>query len=233
LIRLECIWFSYGGHGSVLEDLDFLCREGDRIGIHGAIGSGKTTLLHLVVGLIRPEKGKVELFGRECKDEKGFMEARKRMGFLFQDSDDQLFCPTVAEDVAFGPRNLGKSTKESLSIVQRTLQMLDIEHLRDRITYELSGGEKRLVALATALAMEPDVLLLDEPTLGLTEEGSDRLSRVLDETMSTYIIVSHDMPFLEKSSRRLLAMHQGRLLDIDMKWTPDFSDPSGGGEHLG
>lgn len=233
MIRLECIWFSYGGHGSVLEDLDFLCREGDRIGIHGAIGSGKTTLLHLVVGLIRPEKGKVELFGRECKDEKGFMEARKRMGFLFQDSDDQLFCPTVAEDVAFGPRNLGKSTKESLSIVQRTLQMLDIEHLRDRITYELSGGEKRLVALATALAMEPDVLLLDEPTLGLTEEGSDRLSRVLDETMSTYIIVSHDMPFLEKSSRRLLAMHQGRLLDIDMKWTPDFSDPSGGGEHLG
>ena len=190
-------------------------------------------MLHLVVGLIRPEKGKVELFGRECKDEKGFMEARKRMGFLFQDSDDQLFCPTVAEDVAFGPRNLGKSTKESLSIVQRTLQMLDIEHLRDRITYELSGGEKRLVALATALAMEPDVLLLDEPTLGLTEEGSDRLSRVLDETMSTYIIVSHDMPFLEKSSRRLLAMHQGRLLDIDMKWTPDFSDPSGGGEHLG
>ncbi len=179
MIRLESISFAYPAGEPVLKDLDLVLKEGDRIGIMGANGSGKTTLLHIIMGLLKPTDGSVFLFDRPRYSEGDFMDARRRMGFVFQDADDQLFCPTVAEDVAFGPRNLGRTPEESHQILHRTLDMLDIGHLEHRVTYQLSGGEKKLVALATALAMEPDILIMDEPTTGLTEEASSILENAL------------------------------------------------------
>jgi cobalt/nickel transport system ATP-binding protein len=211
VIRLERVSFAYPGGRPVIEDLEFSFQGGDRVGIVGANGSGKTTLLHLLMGLIRPDRGKVFLFGKEMAGEGDFREARRRMGFVFQDADDQLFCPSVAEDVAFGPRNLGRSAEEAHEIVHRTLGILGIEHLESRVTYRLSGGEKRLVALATALAMEPEVLIMDEPTTALSDKVSAGLIDILEENAGSLIVVSHDRAFLKKTVGRMLSLEGGRL----------------------
>jgi cobalt/nickel transport system ATP-binding protein len=163
------------------------------------------------MGLLTPKAGRVILFGEERTREEDFRDARRRIGFVFQDADDQLFCPTVAEDVAFGPRNLGKTQDEAHEIVHRTLDLLGIEHLEQRVTYQLSGGEKRLVALATVLAMDPDVLILDEPTTGLDEPTAERLLEILDRHAPTYAIVSHDRAFLERAVTKTLRLREGRL----------------------
>jgi len=211
VIRLSNIGFTYPNGAEVLKGLEMSCGKGDRIGIIGANGSGKTTVLHILMGLLSPTSGSVELFGKERTREEDFREARRRMGFVFQDADDQLFCPTVAEDVAFGPRNLGKSAPEAHDITHRVLSMLDIEHLEERVTYQLSGGEKRLVALATALAMEPEILILDEPATGLTEDATEHLLKVLDRHVPTSIIVSHDLRFLNRAVERTLTLKTGLL----------------------
>ncbi len=212
MISLEQVSFRYPGGTEVLRGLDFQVRQGDRVGIVGPNGSGKTTLLHLIVGLLHPTSGRVVLFGQERKTEAEFRDARRRMGFVFQDADDQLFCPTVAEDVAFGPLNLGKPADEVRDIVRRTLGMLGIEHLERRVTYQLSGGEKRIVALATVLAMDPDVLILDEPTTGLDEATTDRVVEILDRHVPSYLVVSHDRGFLERTVSRVARLEGGRLV---------------------
>lgn len=212
MISLEQVTFRYPGGTEVLRGLDFQVRQGDRVGIVGPNGSGKTTLLHLIVGLLHPTSGRVVLFGRERATEADFRDARRRMGFVFQDADDQLFCPTVAEDVAFGPLNLGRPAHEVRDIVRRTLGMLGIEHLERRVTYQLSGGEKRIVALATVLAMDPDVLILDEPTTGLDEATTDRVVEILDRHVPSYLVVSHDRGFLERTVSRVARLERGRLV---------------------
>ena len=136
---------------------------------------------------------------------------RRRAGLLFQDPDDQLFCPSVAEDVAFGPLNLGKTHAEAEIIVTRVLESLGIAEYRNRITYHLSGGEKRLVSLAAVLAMEPEVLLLDEPTNGLDPVATERLARLLETRDETFLVVSHDQTFLARMTQRRLYLQDGRL----------------------
>lgn len=214
MIHLKDIDFTYPGGSDVLRGLEFKCLESDRIGIVGANGSGKTTLLHIIMGLLKPSSGTVELFGEERTGEADFRDARRHMGFVFQDSDDQLFCPTVAEDVAFGPRNLGKTAEEAHEILHRVLSMLDIDHLERKVTYQLSGGEKRLVALATALAMEPRVLILDEPTSGLSEEAAEHLLEIINKHVPTAIIVSHDRSFLDRAAGRTLRLAEGILAAV-------------------
>ena len=136
---------------------------------------------------------------------------RPRIGFLFQDADDQLFSPTVLEDVAFGPLNLGKSQEEAKAIALKTLASLGLSGFEDRITYKLSGGEKRLVSLATVLAMEPDVLLLDEPTTGLDEATEKRLIDILKGLDLSYIVVSHNLDFLMRTTDFIRAMARGKI----------------------
>lgn len=211
MIHLSNIGFTYPNGTEVLGGLELSCGRGDRIGIMGANGSGKTTLLHILMGLLLPTSGSVELFGKERRREDDFRDSRRRMGFVFQDADDQLFCPTVAEDVAFGPRNLGKSASEAHDVTHRVLSMLDIEHLEKRVTYQLSGGEKRMVALATALAMEPEILILDEPATGLAEDAAEHLLDVLDRHVPTRIVVSHDPRFLSRAVEKTLTLKNGQL----------------------
>ena len=145
------------------------------------------------------------------KNEKDFKQARRRLGFVFQNADDQLFSPTVIEDVAFGLLNMGKTPEQALDLSGKMLKSLNLEGFEDRITYKLSGGEKKLVSLATVLVMEPEVLLLDEPTTGLDEQTVERIIAVLNDLDIGYIVVSHEFDFLTQTTRNVFAMKNGQI----------------------
>jgi len=212
LVRLTGIAFGYPGADPVLEGLDFELRRSDRIGLIAPNGSGKTTLFHIIMGLLKPTAGAVEIFGRPAREEKDFVEVRRRIGLLFQDADDQLFSPTVLEDVAFGPLNLGKSKREAVAAARRTLSFLGLEGFEDRLTYKLSGGEKKLVSLATVLAMDPEVLLLDEPINALDVETKARIVDVLNALDIASIIISHEIDFLFQTTDAIYTMKRGSIL---------------------
>ncbi len=211
IFKLEGITFHYPGAAPVLKDLDFTLSAGERIGLIAPNGSGKTTLFHIVMGLLKPDAGRIEIFGRPAAVEADFAAARRQIGLLFQDADDQLFSPTVLEDVAFGPLNLGKSTADAIAISRKTLSFLGLEGFEDRITIRLSGGEKRLVALATILAMEPRALLLDEPSAGLDEATKNRLIDILKGLNIGCVIVSHEFDFLSEITDRIYTLQDGRV----------------------
>jgi cobalt/nickel transport system ATP-binding protein len=211
IINLEDISYAYPGRAPVIDRLNLSFYHGDRMGMMGPNGSGKTTLFHIIMGLLKSTSGSIEVFGRRLREEKDFRSVRQRIGLLFQDADDQLFSPTVLEDVAFGPLNLGKSQDEAKTIAQKTLESLGLAGFEDRITYKLSGGEKRLVSLATVLAMEPDVLLLDEPTTGLDEATEGRLTDILHNIDLSYILVSHNIDFLMKTTEFITYMADGKI----------------------
>lgn len=213
LIQLRGLSFSYGVPRPVIRGLDLNLRAGDRIGLTGGNGCGKTTLLHLMLGLLRPARGTISVFGRQRATEADFAEVRRGVGLLFQDPDDQLFCPTVEEDVAFGPRNLGQSPRAAREATRRVLHELGIEPLATRITQHLSGGEKRLVALAGVLAMNPRILLLDEPTAGIDTAGAGRLSEILADLSQAMVVVSHDRRFRRRIANRELRLEDGRLTE--------------------
>ncbi|MFZ5569426.1 MAG: energy-coupling factor ABC transporter ATP-binding protein [Thermodesulfobacteriota bacterium] len=212
LIQLEGICYGYPGQGEVLSGLDLFVHPGDRIGLVAPNGSGKTTLFHIIMGLLKPSAGSITLFGNPIKRERDFAEIRHRIGLLFQDADDQLFSPTVLEDVAFGPLNMGKSKEEAIEISCKTLERLGLGGFEDRITYKLSGGEKRMVALATILAMSPAVLLLDEPTSGLDDQTKNRLKDILLSLDLAYILISHEFEFLAATTHKIFTMESGRIL---------------------
>ena len=212
MIHLRNVRFKYNSR-YILNGLDLSVAPGDRIGLVGPNGSGKTTLCQIIMGLLAPESGDIEIFGKARMEERDFQEIRGRIGFLFQDADDQLFCPTVLEDVAFGPLNMGKSATEAKRIVTATLASLNLKGFEERITYQLSGGEKRLVSLATVLAMEPDMLILDEPTSGLDEETTERIIHILNESHLTFILISHDRAFLEKTTNKILKIKNGIICE--------------------
>jgi cobalt/nickel transport system ATP-binding protein len=215
IIHLKNIHFSYPGGKAVFDHLDFKFYRGDQTGLIAPNGSGKTTLFHLIMGLIKPASGQSERFGKSVTSAKDFEEIRRRIGLLFQDPDDQLFSPTVLEDVAFGPLNLGKSKEEAQDIAGRTLAYLGLEGFEDRITFKLSGGDKRLVSLATVLAMEPDVLLLDEPLNGLDVDTRAKIVEIISGLNLSYIIISHDIDFLLSTTNQIYTIKDGKILYDD------------------
>lgn len=213
LFELSNIHFGYLGRPPVLNGASFTLQEGERLCITGHNGAGKSTLLRMMVGLLKPNKGTIKAFGEVCGKDKDFHSVRQRAGLVFQDADDQLFCPTVAEDIAFGPLNQGKSVEEAMQIVTNLLQDWELGYLQDRITHKLSGGEKRLVALASVLAMEPEVLLLDEPTNALDENNEERLVEILQSLPQAMVLVSHDPHFRRKIGNRTLRLNEGQLIE--------------------
>jgi cobalt/nickel transport system ATP-binding protein len=212
IINLTDISFSYLGGPEVLDKLNLKFSRNEKIGLIGPNGSGKTTLFYIIMGLLKPLSGNIEIFGKPVKEEKDFRDVRKRIGLLFQDADDQLFSPTVLEDVAFGPLNLGKSKNEAIDIARKILEFLDLTGFEDRLTYKLSGGEKRLVSLAAVLAMEPEILLLDEPTTGLDEKTKTKIKKTLRELDLSYILISHEFVLLSEITDSIYTMDKGKII---------------------
>lgn len=211
LIDLTDIHFAYPERPAILKGTSLCLHEGERVCITGHNGAGKSTLLHVLVGLLKPQSGTIVAFGQERTCEADFHDVRRLAGLVFQDPDDQLFCPTVAEDIAFGPLNVGKSRDEAMAIVDEVLDQLQLSALRDRITHKLSGGEKRMVTLAAVLAMGPKVLLLDEPTNAVDEPTTERLVEVLQSIPQAMVVVSHDPHFRRKIATRTVRMVDGQL----------------------
>lgn len=212
LIELDNLHFAYPGHAPILAGASLRLSPGQRLALTGPNGAGKSTILRMILGLQSPDRGTVTVFDQPRKAEADFHEVRRRVGLVFQDADDQLFCPTVAEDVAFGPLNLGKSKAEALAIVDQILGDLNLMHLRDRVTHKLSGGEKRLVTLATVLAMEPEVLLLDEPTNALDTANEARLVEILQTLPQSILLVSHSKTFRDQIVSQEVALQSGVLV---------------------
>ena len=209
LIELKDITYTYpGASHPVFQDFNFQLLPGNHLGLIGPNGCGKTTMLHLIMGLLRPQAGSIVIFGEEVKKEQDFVKVRQQVGLLFQNPDDQLFCPTVLEDVAFGPLNQGKPPAEAVHIARETMEQLGLAGFEDRVTYKLSGGEKKLVALATILAMQPRLLLLDEPTTGLDEATRHRLIHILQDLDIAYMIVSHEPEFLNHTVKECCHVHK-------------------------
>ncbi len=211
LIETRDLHFAYHDRPEVLCGVNMALQTGETLGLTGPNGGGKSTLLHMLVGLLRPHAGQVRAFGQARVREGDFLEVRRRVGLVFQNADDQLFCPTVLEDVAFGPLNLGLSPQQARQTAADVLTRVGLAGFEDRVTYKLSGGEKRLVAIATVLAMSPDVLLLDEPTAGLDESARERLYDVLRELPQAMLIVSHEPEVLTQLATRQATLEQGEL----------------------
>ncbi len=212
LIQLKDVSFNYQNGFPVLNKVNFTLPLGKRIGLIGPNGSGKTTLFHLIMGLLPVSSGTIEIFGQSVATEKEFQMVRHRIGLLFQDADDQLFSPTVLEDVAFGPLNQLKSSEKAIAIARETLASLGMAEFEKRITHQLSGGEKRMVAMATVLAMNPEILLLDEPTAGLDEKTTEKLQTVLRRLDLSYLIISHEFDFLAEVTDYILMMKDGKIV---------------------
>lgn len=211
LIVLDKVSYAYPGRPAVLKKVDLALVEGERLGLVGPNGAGKSTLFSLAMGLIAPTGGAVYALGGEPRTAAQWREVRLAVGYCFQDPDDQLFCPTVHEDVAFGPLNQGLGQPVAQQVASRALESLGLGGFESRVTYQLSGGEKRLVSLAAVLAMHPRHLLLDEPTAGLDPATEKRLELALADSGLGWTIISHDHGFLRRTCDRILELSHGGL----------------------
>ena len=220
---LRRVEFVYGEAHRALQSVDLRLKPGERIAILGSNGCGKSTLLQIMDGLLFPTAGEAYAFGQELTEET-FRKAsftaffRQRVGLLFQNPDVQLFCPTVFDEIAFGPLQLDLPREEVLQQCQEMIQMLNLEKIAHRSPHQLSGGEKKKVALASVLAMNPEVLLLDEPTAGLDPRTQVWLVEVLDELHSmgkTIITATHDLSILEEIADRAYVMAEDHAIVAD------------------
>lgn len=209
-LRIEDLSFSYPDGHAALDELSMSAAPGERIALLGPNGAGKTTLLLHLNGILELQSGTITVDGLTL-DPGNLTEIRRRVGMVFQDADDQLFMPSVGEDVAFGPANLGLDADTRAERVERALAAVDATALADRAPHHLSGGEKRRVALATVLAMEPSVLVLDEPTAGLDPAGRRELIDLLAALPQTQLVVTHDLPFALELCDRSVVIDSGRV----------------------
>lgn len=207
-IETKKVSFHYPDGHQALRDISFLLHHGEAVGIIGANGAGKSTLLLLLMGVLFPGTGEV-LIGDIHVTKKTLPLIRQRLGLVFQDPDDQLFMPTVYDDVAFGPQNLKLDNEEVKMRVHRALDIVGILHLKDRPPFKLSGGEKRAAAIASILAMQPDVLIMDEPTSGLDPKSRRRVIELLNSFDHTRIITSHDLDMIMSTCQRVIVLRDG------------------------
>lgn len=211
LIELSNVVYKRPNGSHCADGLNFCLEASQKVSITGSNGSGKSTLLQLILGLLQHTEGQIKLFGHACRKEADFAALRTRLGLVFQDPDDQLFCPTVLEDVCFGPINQGLSRSEAERLSLLTLRRLGIEHLAGEVSYRLSGGQKRLAALATVLVMKPDVLLLDEPTNGLDDKNYLLLIDTINSLDMPLILISHDQQLRKALTDIEYRLENGKL----------------------
>ncbi|MDD5456290.1 MAG: ABC transporter ATP-binding protein [Candidatus Margulisbacteria bacterium] len=210
LFQLRDVSYAYPGKQIALSHINLNIHQGEKLAVIGANGTGKSTLLSLLDGLIFPYEGSCAFLGSSLTEEslnKNPFEFRKKVGLVFQNADIQLFCSTVQEDIAFGPLNLGVDKKVVQERIRLLAKILDIEHLLHRVPFQLSIGEKRKVSIASVLAIEPDVLLLDEPTAGLDPHTVRHIIDLIhkaNEQGKTIITATHDMQIVNEIADKVI-----------------------------
>jgi cobalt/nickel transport system ATP-binding protein len=223
VFEVKNLSYSYAGNITALDQIDFSIRTGELVALVGANGSGKSTLLKLLDGLVFPSQGEILAFGqplteKALKDLDISMAFRRRVGLVFQDPDVQLFSPTVWDEVAFGPLQLHLSRDEVESRSKKVLELLNISHLKERPPYSLSGGEKKKVALACVLSIEPQVLLVDEPTNGLDPRSQGNLIDFLLDWSSrgfSLVISTQDLDMVQEIASRVIVLGQEHKIEAD------------------
>lgn len=211
VIEIENLNFAYGNGIRVLHNISAAVNKGEAVGMIGANGAGKSTLLKLLVGLADGYEGSIR-FDKFMVEKKNLAAIRSRIGYVFQDSESQLFLSTVYEDVAFGPENYGYSKEEVDRRVMEALGKVHLEELKDRQIYRLSGGQKKLASIATILSMEPEVILLDEPSVALDPKNRRNLIHILNEMEETKIIASHDLDMIWDTCTRTILLCRGKIV---------------------
>jgi len=209
-IEVKNLRFSYPDGHEAVKNISFAIHHGESVGIIGANGAGKSTLLMLLAGILFPAGGEV-LVGDVHVTKKTLPMIRQRLGMVFQDPDDQLFMPTVYDDVAFGPRNYHLDEEEVADRVREALELVGILHLKDRAPFRLSGGEKRAAAIAAVLAMRPDVLIMDEPASSLDPKSRRRVINLLNSFGHTKIVASHDLDMVFETCKRIILLKEGAV----------------------
>jgi cobalt/nickel transport system ATP-binding protein len=214
VVSVEDVKFTYPGGVSALKGVSLEIKKGEKVAILGPNGSGKSTLILLIAGLLTPNSGKIEVFG-DSTVSKNFSKLRARIGMVFQDPDDQLFTPSVKEDIEYGPKNLGLPAEVISKRCDHILEDIGIRHLKDRPPHRLSFGEKKKVSLATALILRPELLILDEPTANLDLVSRRALIDLLNELNAegtTIIISTHDVEALPELADRVVVVSHGSIL---------------------
>lgn len=221
ILEARDIYYRYPDGTMALNGINFKVKRGEIVALLGPNGAGKSTLFLHFNGILKPYKGEILIKGKSIKyDSKSLLEVRKTVGIVFQDSDDQLFAPTVMEDVAFGPLNLGYSEEETKKIVEESLKSVGMEGYENKPPHHLSGGQKKRVAIAGILAMKPEIMVLDEPTAGLDPLGASNIMELLYDLNRmgiTIIISTHDVDLVPIYADRVYVMDKGRIL---MEGTP-------------
>ena len=219
MIQFENVTYAYEKGKPIISEVSFEIRKGENVGLIGANGAGKSTVMKLLLGLAGPGAGAAagsQTLGRILVDgleviPRNLAEVRRKLGFVLQNSDNQMFMPTVLEDMLFGLLNYGMSRQEALQRVDRVLKELGQEKLRDLYNHKISGGEKRMAAVATVLAMDPEVLLMDEPTSALDPYNRRIIINTIRELPCTKIITSHDLDMIYDTCSRVILLSNGAV----------------------
>ncbi|MGB7538977.1 MAG: ABC transporter ATP-binding protein [Anaerolineales bacterium] len=209
-IDVEHLHFRYPNGPAVLDDITFHIEAGERIGLVGPNGAGKSTLMLHLNGILRAESGEIRLCGMKLEDAT-LRAVRRAVGLVFQNPDDQLFSPTVFDDVAFGPIYQGCSTEETRDRVRKALAAVHMEAYTHRVSHHLSVGEKKRIAIATVLSMDPEILILDEPTAGLDPQARRHFIHLLAELKQTMLVATHDLALVREICTRTLILDTGRV----------------------
>ncbi|MBO4819745.1 MAG: ABC transporter ATP-binding protein [Firmicutes bacterium] len=210
MLEFRNVSFSYEKERPVISDLSFKIEEGETVGLIGANGAGKSTVMKLFLGLLMPDSGSILVDGKELTKEV-LSDVRKALGFVLQDSDDQMFMPTVIDDMMFAPLNYGMSREEAEAKADEVLEKLGLTELKNRYNHRISGGEKRMAAIATILAMEPKVILMDEPTAALDPYNRRMVINTIKELPQTKVITSHDLDMIMDTCSRVILLSKGRV----------------------
>ncbi|MFC1944468.1 energy-coupling factor ABC transporter ATP-binding protein [Chloroflexota bacterium] len=208
VINISGLWFSYPDRINVLQGLGLEVMAGERVGLIGPNGSGKTTFFLQICGILKPSAGEISIFGKQVVNG----DFRPDVGLVFQNPNDQLFCPSVRDDVAFGPRNMGLTKEDVEARVEEALSLVGGLELADRPAHHLSQGEKRMVAIAGILAMRPRLLIYDEPSANLDIISRRRLIRLLQLSKETILIASHDLELVLEVCDRVVLIDEGRII---------------------
>ncbi len=209
MIEFKNVSFSYEPGKEVIRDLSFRLEEGESVGLIGANGAGKSTVMKLLLGLVSGE-GEITVGGLRLEKE-SLAEIRRKIGFVLQNSDNQMFMPTVYDDMMFAPLNYGMTKEEAERKIDGILAQLELTPLRNRYNHKLSGGEKKMAAVATVLAMEPEAVLMDEPTSALDPYNRRLIIRTICGMKETRLIASHDLDMILDCCGRVILLSEGRI----------------------